>query len=171
MSTEHSTMLPELSVLFDRELDALQREIGLYPSDEAPWAAVPGLPNVGGTLVLHLVGNLRHFIGGILGTSGYRRDRDAEFSERGVPRASLLELVADARREVTLALRDVSPDQLSRNFPQAVGGRTITTSLFLQHLLAHLAYHLGQIDYHRRGSTGSTASANALPLSVLGDPA
>jgi uncharacterized damage-inducible protein DinB len=164
-------MLQELSVLFVRELDTLQREIELYPSDEAVWAAMPGLPNAGGTLVLHLVGNLRHFIGGTLGASGYVRDRDTEFKDRGVPRTVLLALVADARREVILALRDLSPEQLSTRFPLAVGGRSISTSLLLQHLLAHLAYHLGQVDYHRRASTGDVASANALPLTPLGDPA
>ena len=35
-------MLQDLAVLFVRELDALQREIELYPSDEAVWRALPG---------------------------------------------------------------------------------------------------------------------------------
>jgi hypothetical protein len=164
-------MLQDVAVLFVRELDALQREIELYPSDDALWHVVPGLPNAGGTLVLHLVGNLRAFIGGALGASGYTRNRDAEFSDRGLPRATLVALVNDARREVEAALREVSHDQLSSRFPQAVGGRSMTTSLFLHHLLAHLAYHLGQIDYHRRAATGNAVSANVLPLAPLGDPA
>lgn len=164
-------MLQDLSLLLTRELDALRREIELYPSDDALWTALPGLPNTGGTLVLHLAGNLRHFIGGVLGGSGYRRDRDAEFNQRGVTRSELLALVAEARSEVVLALDRVSPEQLAARFPQAVGGRAMSTSLFLTHLLAHLAYHLGQIDYHRRASTGDAVSVNALPLSPLGDPA
>ena len=164
-------MLQNLSLLIARELDALQREVELYPSDEALWATVPGLPNAGGTLVLHLAGNLRHFIGGLLGHTGYVRDRDAEFNRRGATRSELLLLVESARREVAQALAGVSPEQLDARFPQAVGGRAMSTGLFLQHLLAHLAYHLGQIDYHRRASTGNAASANALPLAPLGDPA
>ena len=131
---------------------------------------VPGLPNTGGTLVLHLVGNLRGFIGATLGASGYTRDRDAEFTTRGVPRAALVGLVQDAKREVVAALREVSNERLSARFPVAVGGRAMTTSLFLHHLLAPLGYHLGQIDYHRRASTGDSTSAHTLPLAPLGDP-
>jgi len=161
-------MLQELSVLLLRELDALQREVERYPTDEAVWKAIPGVPNVGGTLVLHLTGNLRHFIGATLGRSGYVRDREAEFNLRDVPRRELLSQIAAARGEVAETLRNLPPAILSETYPITVNGVSLPASLFLHHLLAHLAYHLGQIDYHRRASTGDSASANALPLSALG---
>ena len=160
-------MIPELSTLLVRELDALRREVELYPSDAAVWREVPGLPNSGGTLVLHLVGNLRLFIGDALGRTGYVRDREAEFSVRGTPRKELLDLIAVARSEVTGAMRDLDPTALPAQFPIAVGGVSLPTGMFLLHLLSHLGYHLGQIDYHRRASTGDSTSANALPIKAL----
>lgn len=160
-------MLTALSTLFLREVDALGREVELYPTDAAVWKEIPGLPNSGGTLVLHLVGNLRSFIGGTLGQTGYVRDREAEFSVRGTPRSGLLELVAAARSEVAGALRDLDDSRLPAQFPVAVGGVSLPTELFLLHLLSHLGYHLGQIDYHRRASTGDSASAHTLPVRAL----
>lgn len=37
-------------------------------------------------------------------------------------------------------------------------------------LALHLAYHLGQIDYHRRVVTGNTHSVGALPLPAIALP-
>jgi hypothetical protein len=161
-------MTSDLVVLLIRELDALRREVDLYPTDASVWNAIPGAPNVGGTLVLHLVGNLRYFIGSAIGRGGYVRDREAEFAVRDVTRAELLTLIVETRREVEAGLSHLSESMLEAPFPVAVGGRSMSTRLFLLHLLSHLAYHLGQIDYHRRVVTGDAASANALPLSGLG---
>jgi len=160
-------MLSDLSLLFLRELDALRREVELYPTDAALWSEVPGLPNSGGTLTLHLVGNLRSFIGATLGQTGYVRDRDAEFSVRGMSRPELSALIAAARREVADTMRSLDVSALPTEFPVAVGGVSLPTELFLLHLLSHLGYHLGQIDYHRRASTGDAASAQTLPLREL----
>jgi hypothetical protein len=162
-----SAMVQNLSLLLLRELDALRREVELYPTDEALWRQLPGLPNPGGTLVLHLVGNLRYFIGGAIGRTGYERDREAEFTTREVSRSDLLELIARTRQEVAAALLDFDPATLPPEFPATVGGMSLPSDLFLLHLLSHLGYHLGQIDYHRRASTGNGASANALPVSAL----
>ena len=160
-------MLSDLSLLFVRELDALRREVELYPTDADLWREVPGLPNSGGTLTLHLVGNLRSFIGATLGQTGYVRDRDAEFSLRGMSRPELSALIAAARREVADTMRSLDVSALPTEFPVAVGGVSLPTELFLLHLLSHLGYHLGQIDYHRRASTGDAASAQTLPLREL----
>jgi len=158
----------DLSTLFLRDLDGLRREIELYPDDAAPWAEITGLPNRGGTLALHLAGNLRHFVGAILGGSGYVRDRDLEFSARDVPRSELLEKTAAARREVEAALAALDPEVLEADYPLPLGGRIISTRLFLIHLAVHLTFHLGQIDYHRRAATGDSKSAGVIPLSALG---
>ena len=79
-----------IRTILTRELYALRRGVEAYPDDASLWRAVPGIANVGGTLVLHLCGNLQHFIGAVLGGSGYRRDREAEFSRREVSRAVLI---------------------------------------------------------------------------------
>src|SRR5262245_43363308 len=157
-------MIPHLQTLISRELDALAREVRQYPDDGSLWKAVPGCPNTGGNLTLHLVGNLRHFIGAELGNTGYVRNRDAEFATRGgITRDELLKLIASARTAVPATLSTLDPAVLGR-IHDAPGNRKIETGLWLMHLAVHLGYHLGQIDYHRRAATGDTSSVDALPL-------
>jgi len=156
-------LIADLQRIVPRDVDTLRREIELYPDDDSVWRELPGLPNSGGTLVLHLVGNLRHYFGAVLGGSGYVRDRPAEFSTRGVPRQELLQLIAAAHAEVSDALAHLDPARLEETYPEPMRGQSFSTSLFFLHLAVHLTYHLGQLDYHRRVVTGDAASAGALP--------
>ncbi|KXK02818.1 MAG: DinB superfamily protein [Acidobacteria bacterium OLB17] len=139
--------------IYDRDLAKLREEIESYPSEAAVWAKYGELPNSGGTLCLHLCGNLRHFIGAILGGTGYVRDRDAEFALRDVPRNELYAAIDETRDVVTRTLTALSDDDLSRTFPLEALGYPMTTEFFLVHLAAHLSYHMGQINYHRRGQS------------------
>lgn len=41
-------------------------------------------------------------------------------------------------------------EDLKKEYPLLVFNESITTNYFLAHLLTYLAYHLGQINYHRR---------------------
>lgn len=160
-------MLNDLHKLFDRDIDGLRAQVELYPDDGALWRAVPGLPNVGGTLVLHAAGNLRHYIGAQLGDTGYIRDREAEFATRDLPRTEVLRLVSEARSEVLQTLSALDPAMLKTAYPLPIGGKTFTTSLWLLHLSTHLAYHLGQLDYHRRVVTGDSRSAGTVSMQDL----
>jgi uncharacterized damage-inducible protein DinB len=157
----------DISRLINRELASLRDELLAYPDEHAMWEVPKGLPNSAGNLALHLVGNLRFFIGTQLGATGFVRDRDAEFSKRGVPRVEVLAGIATAADEVTRTLATLDAAQLDKPFPVEVGGHRMQTGLFLQHLASHLAYHLGQIDYHRRVVTGSSVSVGAMPISSL----
>lgn len=155
-------MLEILSGLLVRELRTLQREVEAYPDEASMWLRADGISNTGGQLAHHITGNLRHYIGTILGRTGYVRDRDAEFSRVDLTRAELLERIADAEREVTRTLADLPRASLEAEYPIAVGGYRIGTAEFLVHLLAHLGYHLGQVDYHRRLLTGSPVTTTAV---------
>lgn len=150
-----------------RELRALRREVEAYPQGADLWRSAPGITNPGGSLVLHLTGNLRYFVGAVLGGPAYRRDRDAEFARRDVPRAELLAEVDAALTAVEAGLARVSDADLTKPYPQAVGGMTPATGLFLTHLAVHLGYHLGQLDYHRRLVTSEAATVGALPIAEL----
>jgi hypothetical protein len=153
-----------------RELEALEREVASYPDDEAPWRALPGVPNCGGTLALHCAGNLRHFIGHVLGGTGYVRDRTAEFARRGVSRELLIAELQSAHREVDLALRHLPASALAAPYPEPSDADPITTEMMLVHLATHLAYHLGQVDGHRRAVTGDAVGVGAVSRSLLGPP-
>jgi uncharacterized damage-inducible protein DinB len=145
-----------------RELRALRREVEAYADDAQPWQVVPGLANTGGTLVLHLAGNLQHYLGAVLGGTGYVRDRAAEFSRRDVPRTELLADIGRAEAAVHAALAQVTDAQLQADFPEPVAGMRWATGEFLMHLAVHAAYHLGQLDAHRRIVTGDPTGVGAI---------
>jgi len=150
-----------------RELAALRRAVEIYPDDASLWAQPAGLPNSGGTLVLHLAGNLQHYLGAVLGGSGYRRDRDAEFARRDVPRAELLAQISAAESAVDRGMGSVSEAALVAPYPETFAGRSVATGDFLVHLATHLAYHLGQLDYHRRVVSGDNRGVGAVRLAEL----
>jgi uncharacterized damage-inducible protein DinB len=153
-------MTEAIAEILGREIGKLRGEVEAYPGDEAVWRVAPGIANSAGTLVLHLCGNLRHFVGAQLGGTGYARDRDAEFARRGVPRPELLAEIARAEREVGETLARLGDDDLARPYPLEVFGRTDTTGWMLLHLVQHFTYHLGQVNYHRR-LLGGSAEATA----------
>ena len=161
-------MIQAILKVLSRDLATVQREVELYPDDAAPWREIPGLGNCGGTLALHLAGNLQHFIGAQLGGTGYVRDRDAEFSRRLVPRAELSAELQRAATVVTATLSGLDPARLGEPYPLVLNGVVLGTEVFLVHLCAHLGYHLGQLDAHRRLASGPGASAGAQALSALG---
>lgn len=164
-------MIQDLRTLLRRELGTLAREVDLYPDDGSLWKAVPGLANAGGNLALHLCGNLRHFIGATLGGTGYLRDRDAEFAARDLPKAAVLAEIQAALRDVDATLAGFAPARLQDPFPIAFAGQHLDTGAFLLHLASHLAFHLGQVDYHRRAATGDARGAGAVAISELLPPA
>ncbi|MGZ8391951.1 MAG: DinB superfamily protein, partial [Gemmatimonadales bacterium] len=93
-------LLQSVAAILDRDLRTLRREVEAYPDDRGLWQGVPGIPNVAGTLVLHLAGNLQHYIGACLAQTGYVRDRPAEFARRDIPRSELVRDIEAARTAV-----------------------------------------------------------------------
>ena len=161
-------MLQEtIRTILTRELYALRRGVEAYPDDASLWRPVSGIANVGGTLVLHVCGNLRHYVGRVLGRDDYRRDREGEFSRRGSVRAELLAEIDATIQAVARGMDATADDALGRKYPDKVGGREVMTTDFLVHSAAHLAYHLGQFDYHRRIVTGSGNTVGALAPAEL----
>jgi uncharacterized damage-inducible protein DinB len=156
-----------LRTLIERELRAVKREIEAYPDDASVWRVIPGVPNTGGTLALHVAGNLQHFLGAILGKSGYKRDRDAEFARRDVPRTEILQGLDAALASVHRTLERLEADALDSPYPELIAKRTVSTDVWLSHLASHLAYHLGQIDYHRRAVTGDSRTVDAVSVREL----
>jgi hypothetical protein len=152
-----------------RELATVRDQLLAYPSTKAIWELPPGLPNSAGTLALHIAGNLRWFIGAQLGGSGYVRDREYEFAARDVERDELVRHVEAAADEVTRALAMLDDSRMDEPFPLEVGGVRLPVGRFIGHLAVHLAYHLGQLDYHRRIVTGVNKSLGALAPSALAD--
>ena len=144
-------MLKEtLKTLYRRDIEKLKLEIESYQDENDLWLVEKNVTNSAGNLCLHLIGNLNHFIGAVIGKSGYIRNRDLEFSNKQVPRNELLQKVDETLIVVENALETLSNEQFEEDYPLIVFEDKMTTGYFLVHLATHLAYHLGQINYHRR---------------------
>ena len=143
-------LIETLKTLFDRNLAQLRLEIESYQNESNLWKTAAGIANPAGNLCLHLVGNLNAFVGAVFGETGYVRDREAEFSLRDVPRAELLRMIDQTRDMLPAALDRVTPAQLAAVYPIKVFSKETSSEYMLVHLVAHLAYHLGQVNYHRR---------------------
>jgi hypothetical protein len=143
-------LLETLKTLLDRNLAQLRLEVESYQNESNLWKIQAGIANPAGNLCLHLVGNLNAFIGAVFGDTGYVRDREAEFSRRKVSRATLLAMIDQTRGMLPQALDRISPAQLEATYPLKVFHQETSTEYMLVHLTAHLAYHLGQVNYHRR---------------------
>ena len=136
--------------IFGRDLNLLRKEISEYQDESRLWVIDKEINNSGGNLCLHLTGNLNHFIGAILGKTGYERNRPLEFSDNNVPRSKLLEDIDSTNLMIKEILNTLSSDDLAQTYPIEVFDKPMTVEFFLIHLATHLNYHLGQVNYHRR---------------------
>ena len=163
MTIQHS-----MTALLQRELQAFERELDLFPDDRSVWQIVPGVPNSAGNLALHVAGNLQFFVGRVLGGTSYVRDRDREFSTQSGSRADIVHELHNAAAAVRTVLPNLTGEVLDRPYPeQVVAGRGIQTLTFLMHLCVHASFHLGQAGYVRRAVTGRAESAGPVPLTIL----
>ncbi len=147
------TLTETLIKLFNRDLANLEKEILSYESEEAIWITREGIKNSSGNLCLHICGNLQHYIGAVLGHTGYKRNRDAEFTSIGLSKKQLLLEIETTRLAVTSTLNTLTHESVTSIYPEQVFGQPMETEFFLIHLQGHLNYHLGQINYNRRINT------------------
>lgn len=139
-----------LRALFNRDLNKLKLEIESYKNEAKIWSIDEQILNSAGNLCLHLIGNLNTYIGAALGDSGYIRHRELEFSLKNIPRAELITKIEETISTVDVTISNLSEHQLEHEFPIVIFEGKDSIGFILTHLTTHLAYHLGQINYHRR---------------------
>jgi hypothetical protein len=142
--------------VLQKDIEAVRNEMRAYSREEDLWVCPPGITNSGGTLVLHITGNLRHFIGAVLGGIAYARDREAEFTDLHIPLVDLETRIDFAAKAVAEVLDGMNADRLTQEYPLDIDGARMPTGMFLLRLVSHLAYHLGQINYHRRRASSDS---------------
>ena len=157
----------DLLVLFRRDLRCFIREVEAFPDDATLWRTVPGIANSAGNLALHVAGNLRYFVGAVLGGTGYLRDRDQEFAQRVGTRFAVIATLEATAIEVEAGLKALTTEAQAATYPMSVGGQHPVTGRFLVHLAAHLAFHLGQAGYLRRALTGEAGGTGAMSIPEL----
>jgi hypothetical protein len=139
-----------LTTIFERDLNKLIAELEAYKDEANIWRVGQQIANSAGNLALHIIGNLNHFIGKEIGNTGYVRNRPLEFSEKNISRELLVQGLTDTSKMIKPSLERLSQEDLAKDYPTLVFAEKTSTEFFLLHLTTHLAYHLGQINYHRR---------------------
>jgi Protein of unknown function (DUF1572) len=139
-----------LFLLFERDLVKLKQELSLYKNESVIWQIDGNILNSAGNLTLHLIGNLNTYIGAAIAKSGYVRNRPLEFSDKDVPREKLYQMIDDTIEVVKKGLDTLSESDFEKEYPILVFDEKTSAEYLLIHLTTHLAYHLGQINYHRR---------------------
>jgi len=139
-----------ITVFFERDLDKLKQELNLFENENDIWKTKEGIINSAGNLTTHLLGNLNHFIGKTLANTDYVRNREEEFSVKNISREKLISDIDSLKEIIRNTLPELSEEDLKKQFPIKIQEQTFTTENMLTFLLAHLNYHLGQINYLRR---------------------
>jgi len=143
-------MIKSCKELFLKNLKHLNTEISSYKNEADLWKLTGGIANTPGNLCLHLCGNLQHYIGALIGKSGYKRNRDAEFSRKNVSRHDLLMEINIAEEIITSVFDSMKEEDLEKPFPDNTFGENQTNAHAILQCEVHFTYHLGQINYHRR---------------------
>lgn len=136
--------------------DARKRLASGYPAqvraalltltDEQLWWRANATSNSVGTLILHVCGSTRHFLGRGVGGSDYRRDRPQEFAEKGpLPRPELLRVLEETVSETGRVMEALEPGRLLEVSARA--GEPQTLFALVQRTAHHWAVHTGQIVY------------------------
>ena len=136
--------------LFERDLTKLKTEISSYKNENNLWLIEKSISNSAGNLCLHLLGNLNHFVGAVLGNSGYVREREKEFSDKNIPLGKLISEIEKLLEIIKQTIGKLNQEDFEKTYPINVFKKGMNTGFFMIHLTTHLNYHLGQINYHRR---------------------
>jgi hypothetical protein len=139
-----------LANFYERDLRRMIEEVNLFKNEENLWRTQGSMKNSSGNIVLHIIGGLNYLIGTNLAQTGYVRNRELEFSAKDVERN---ELVAGLEKLIPLinqTLNAFTPDQMEAAFPIMFDDARRSNSYVLVQLVAHLNYHLGQLNYLRR---------------------
>jgi Uncharacterized protein conserved in bacteria len=136
---EYSTR--KLSQLANRIQECLRRL-----SEEQIWARGSEGENAVGNLVLHLAGNVRQWIGSGVGRLPDVRDRDAEFTARGlISREELSNRLDQTVKEANSIIEGLTASRLQERV--TIQNYEVSVLEAVYHVVEHFSQHAGQIIF------------------------
>src|SRR5215469_6095959 len=136
-----------LAEFYERDIRKMIEEVNSFKNEKDLWRTQGSVKNSPGNLVLHIIGGLNYFFGATLLHTNYVRHRELEFTTKNVARK---ELVAELEKLIPLinkTLNALTAENMESSFPVFFDKPNTSMSYVLVQLLAHLNYHLGQINY------------------------
>lgn len=117
-------------------------------STEQLWTNPHPYGNSIGHLLLHVTGNLNHYIGARIAGTGYVRNRPLEFSDTSKrPKEQVLVDFDRAIDMVASTIRKQSPEDLVTPYSDPTEPRSNTNFAVFVRMAAHAYHHTGQIIY------------------------
>jgi uncharacterized damage-inducible protein DinB len=157
--------MPELAPVVTSTLAAYYEEVRdkihelVTPiSTEQLWTRPYPYGNTIGHLLLHLTGNLNHYIGARIGGTGYVRNRPLEFSDTSKRQKE--RVLADFDRAidmVAVTIREQSPEDLLAPYSDPTEPGANTNFAVFMRMAAHAYHHTGQIIYLSKELTKSAS--------------
>ena len=144
----------EFAVYFRHLADRVEKAATAIPEDRF-WTKPFAFGNSIGHLVLHLTGNLNHYVGALVAGTGYVRDREHEFTDPATyPRD---EVLARFREAVDLVVRTIEAQDDDALMSPVEAQPPIRTRLGLFLVCAaHMNNHIGQMSYLVQALKAST---------------
>jgi len=125
--------------------------------------ATSGFDNSIAVLVWHISGNLKSRFTDFLTADGEKpwRQRDEEFVSRRVSRSELLAKWEEGWRVLLETMTALTDDDLRRTI--TIRGEAMSAAQALYRMLAHVAYHVGQIVYIAKSAQGESWTFLTIP--------
>ena len=127
-------------------------------STEQLWTRPYPYGNSIGHLLLHLTGNLNHYIGARIAGTGYVRNRPLEFSDTS--KRPKEEVLADFDRAIDMVastIRKQGPEDLVAPYSDPTESRADTNFAAFMRMATHAYHHTGQIIYLSKALTKSAS--------------
>lgn len=132
---------------YDEIRDHIHKLVAPLSTDDL-WRNPCSYGNSIGHLLLHLTGNLNHYIGAQIASSGYVRNRPLEFTDASrPPKEEVLAAFDDAIDMVRSTIRKQSSADWTAPYSDSTSPRDRTRFSAIQRMAAHASHHVGQIIY------------------------
>ena len=93
-------LLKDISHQIVWDLDRLIAELESYPDESIIWTKHKAVNNTAGHLGLHLIGNLNHFFGHMMGGTDYKRNRELEFNSAPILVSEIAQQIIETKKVV-----------------------------------------------------------------------
>jgi len=136
-----------LAAYYEEVRDQVHKWVDPLSTDDI-WRKPYSYGNSIGHLVLHVTGNLNHYIGKNVAGTGYVRNRPLEFSDPS--KLSKQQVLANFDRTIDMVaatIRGQSADDFLKPYSDPTEPRSNTRFALFLRMAAHAYHHVGQIIY------------------------
>ena len=136
-----------LAAYYEEVRDQVHKWVAPLSTDQL-WQKPYPYGNSVGHLILHLTGNLNHYIGARIANTGYVRNRPLEFTDQS--RHSKEQVLADFDRAIDMVgatIRIQTESDFVASYIDTTEPRSHTRFAVFLRMAAHAYHHVGQIIY------------------------